>query len=431
MTRIFVLADLQNAYVSMERVFRPSLEGVPTVVLSNNDGCAVARSEEAKSLGVQMGQPYFQLRDLERQAGLVALSSNFPLYGDMSQRVVSLLSDYAPDTEQYSIDEVFQEWTPLPLPDRTAYAQQIRQKVRKWLGLPIRLSIAQTKTIAKLGQVVLKKRLHPAAIDGVFDFLPLPVSELEAVMAQIPVGDVWGVGRKLAPKLQGLGIQTALDLRLADAGQLQRTFSVVMARTVRELQGEVCIDLEDAPPPKQQIMCSRSFGQPVYELNDLASAVTHYAGRVAEKLRRQRAIAGQVMVFIRTSPFRRKEPQYSNSIVVPLPANCSDTLAITHASLAGLQQLYRSGFAYAKAGVMLMDISQAGIGQGDLFAPDPIETARRAKLMQTMDLINRQMGRGTIRIASEARSNGWGMRQTRRSPAYTTRWSELMIVKAE
>lgn len=278
--------------------------------------------------------------------------------------------------------------------------------------------------------MVLKKRLHPAAIDGVFDFLPLPVSELEAVMAQIPVGDVWGIGRKLAPKLQGLGIQTALDLRLADAGQLQRTFSVVMARTVRELQGEVCIDLEDAPPPKQQIMCSRSFGQPVYELNDLASAVTHYAGRVAEKLRRQRAIAGQVIVFIRTSPFRRKEPQYSNSIVVPLPANCSDTLAITHASLAGLQQLYRSGFAYAKAGVMLMDISQAGLGQGDLFAPDPIETARRAKLMQTMDLINRQMGRGTIRIASEARSNGWGMRQTRRSPAYTTRWSELMIAKA-
>lgn len=431
MSQIFVLADLQNAYVSMERVFRPQLEGVPTIILGSNDGCAIARSEEAKALGVAMGQPYFQLRDLERKAGLVALSSNFALYGDMSQRVVSLLSEYAPKTEIYSIDEVFQTWDELPIPNRTAHAQQIRQRVKQWLGLPIRLSIAQTKTIAKLGQVALKKRLHPDAVDGVFDFLPLPLSELEAIMAQIPVGDVWGIGRQLAPKLQAIDIQTALDLRLADARKMQRIFGVVMARTVRELQGESCIELENAPQPKQQIMCSRSFGQPVFELTELTAAVAHYAGRVAEKLRKQKASAGNVMVFIRTSPFRKNEPQYSNHVVVPLPANCSDTLVITQACIAGLQQIFRSGFAYAKAGVMLMDISTAGAGQGDLFAPDPTETARRTKLMNTMDLINRTMGRGTIRLASEVRTAGWNMRQTRRSPAYTTRWTELLVVKAK
>ena len=291
MNRVFILADLQNAYVSMERVFRPDLEKRPVVVLSNNDGCAIARSEEAKLLGIRMGQPHYQWRVLEKKYGIAVFSANFSLYGDMSDRFIKVLRDFSPDTEPYSIDEVFQEWTPLKRIDYQEYALIVRQRILQWLGLPARVSIASTKTLAKLGQIVLKEKLHPKAQNGVFNFLALSTAELEKLLSYIPIHDVWGVGRQLTPQLEHIGIHTALDLRNSSVHEIKKRFSVVLAKTVEELQGTPCIELETLPEDKQQICCSRSFGQPLFTLEEIASALAHHVALATEKLRKQDSIA--------------------------------------------------------------------------------------------------------------------------------------------
>lgn len=421
MPALFALVDVNNMYVSCERVFNPSLQGKPVVVLSNNDGCVVARSAEVKALGVKMAQPWFQLRDLAREHGIVAFSSNYTLYADMSNRVMQILADMAPRQEVYSIDECFLDCQAIP--NVEAHAQAMRSRVFTWTGLPVCVGVAQTKTLAKLANHLAKKRPIYNSVCNLA--ASRPAAELDQLLGSIDVGEVWGVGRRIEARLQQLGIRTVVQLRDADAGALRGQFGVVMERTIRELRGESCLYLEEVAPSKKQIMTSRSFGEAVTSLPELRQAVTSFATRAAEKLRRQHSAAGALHVFIQTSPFRLKDPQHGASITIPLPYPTDDTLLLVRAATAGLLRLFRSGFPYRKAGVMLVDVGPVATTQRDLFEDDA-GRRRRRQLMQTLDRINGAFGSGTIHSAADAGSQRWKLKAANRSPAYTTRWDALI-----
>ncbi|MDA8257734.1 MAG: Y-family DNA polymerase [Betaproteobacteria bacterium] len=416
------LIDGNNFYVSCERVFNPTLEGRPVIVLSNNDGCAVARSNEAKALGVKMGAPWFQLKDLAKKHGIIALSSNYALYGDMSNRMMSVLAQYSPDQEIYSIDECFLGLDGFAHVDLIAHAQAMRRQVRQWVGIPVCVGIAKTKTLAKLANHCAKKGF--AGADSVCDFGRLSYTDKSVLFSTIEVGEIWGIGRQLSQQLIARGVDTVEALRTADAKVLRREFSVTMERIVAELNGESCIGLEDVAPAKQQIMSSRSFGKYLTDLDSLQEAVASYIAIAAAKLRHQGSVAGMVQVFIRTSPFRDNAPQYSKTLTIPLPTPSDDTLRLTQAALWGLRRIYRPGFEYQKAGIMLMDLVPAGIRQQDLFS----STRNNDALMKVVDRINRAWGRGTIRSAAEGTAKTWSMKRERMSSRWTTRWDELPVV---
>lgn len=420
----FALIDGNNFYVSCERVFNPKLEGKPVVVLSNNDGCAVARSLEVKALGVKMGTPWFQMKDLARKHSIIALSSNYTLYADLSNRMMSVLSMFSPNREIYSIDECFLDLDGFNI-DLTAYGQVIRQRVRQWTGIPVCVGIGPSKTLAKLANHVAKKRPE---WNSVCDLGTLSERDLNTLLGSIEVGEVWGVGSRIREKLATLQIHSVLAMKQADAGLIRRQFSVVTERTVMELRGISCLALEEVAPAKQQIMCSRSFGAPVMDLTGLREAVTSYATRAAEKLRRQSSVAGAVHVFISTSPFREKDPQYSQGLTIPLPDATSDTLKLLKAVLWGLKRIYRPGYRYAKAGVMLMDLGPVATQQNSLFA-DEVADESAIQLMQTMDSINRKMGKDSIFLASAGIRKHWQMKRENKSPSYTTQWEELAVAR--
>ncbi len=425
--RRIVLVDVNNFYVSCERVFMPRLEGVPVVVLSNNDGCAVARSAEVKALGVAMGTPWHKMQDLVKQHGIVGLSSNYTLYGDMSRRVMSIVGQFGPDQEVYSIDECFLDLTPQPHLDATRTGQTIRQRVKQWTGLPVCVGIGPTKTFAKLANHIAKKRPEWS---GVCDLATLPPDALGAVLATIGVREVWGVGRKLEEKLVGQGVCTVADLRAMDAAVARRQHSVVLERTVRELQGVACLDLEESAPNKQQIIASRSFGAPVYDVAELAESIRAYMTRAAEKLRRQDSVAGAVGVWIETNRFRPQDAQYCPSLTVNLPEPTDDTLRLVGFATALLRRIHRAGFRYVKAGVMLLEIRDRAVQQGSLFDTAPVFDERRARLMSVMDRASQKWGRGTIAPGSAGMAEGrrWAMKRGNMTPAYTTRWDELVRV---
>ena len=329
---MYALVDGNNFYVSCERVFRPSLIDRPVVVLSNNDGCAIARSNEAKALGIKMGAPWFQIRHFEESHGLVALSANFPLYSDMSDRMMSLAAGLGHRQEIYSIDESFVDLSGIG-GELTRRGRIIRQRILKWIGVPCGIGMGSTKTLAKLANHIAKtaeRKLgsYPTEHAQVCNLIPIEPLALDALLDATEVGEVWGVGRRIGAQLQEVGIHTALDLARLDPAMVKRRWSVVLERTVRELQGTPCIGLEHQPPAKQQIACTRSFGQAVHDLAVLQQAVTEFASRAAQKLRIQSGHASQVLTFIRTSPFRVQDAQYSRSTVVPLRRPCSDTRSI-------------------------------------------------------------------------------------------------------
>ena len=424
MSRAIALVDCNNFYVSCERVFNPQLEGKPLVVLSNNDGCAVARSNEVKALGVRMGQPWFQLKDLARKHGIVAYSSNYALYADMSNRVMSLLSSLSPQQEIYSIDECFLDLTGFHTKNMTLYGQHIRQRVKQWTGLPVCVGIGATKTLAKLANHIAKK--YPEW-NGVCDLSSLSLQQQEDWFSQIAAGEIWGIGKRLAPKLHDRGIKTVLDLKRASPSRMRSSFSVVMEKIIREVNGTSCIELEEISPARKQIVSSRSFGIPVSDLASLEESVSLYISRAAEKLRRQQSYAGSVYITIRTSPFNAKARYYANSLTVPLPAPTDDTMQLTKIALWGLRKIYRSGYCYQKAGVMLSELVSAGHRQADLFGSAVIEN-KSCKLMAVIDQINARMGKSTLKLASEGFRQPWKMKQGNRSPSYTTRWNELICV---
>lgn len=430
---MFALVDGNNFYVSCERVFRPSLEGRPVVVLSNNDGCAIARSDEAKALGIKMGHPYFKIRREFGEAGVVALSANFVLYGDMSSRFMGIAAALGPEQEVYSIDECFVGLNGVG-GDLSRRASVIRNRLQRWLGLPACVGIGPTKTLAKLANHVAKSAVRkpgsfPEEFGFVCDLARLPSSDLDAVLAATPVGEVWGVGRKIEAGLRETGVASALDLARADPGMIRRRWSVVLERTVRELQGQSCVDLDDAPTDKQQIACTRSFGRRVSDLESLVEAVSAFSSRAAEKLRRQGGEAGQVLVFIRTSPFS-DGPKHAESAAIRLARPTADTLRICRAAIEGLRRIYRPGFDYAKAGVMLLDIRSASVGQAELEFDGTAED--RSSLMRTLDEINGRFGRGVLRLASEGfdDESEWRMRQELRTPRYTTRLEDIPVAVA-
>jgi DNA polymerase V len=375
---LYALVDGNNFYVSCERVFRPNLNGVPVVVLSNNDGCAIARSNEAKALGIRMGAPWFQIQHLQESQGLVALSANFALYGDLSDRMMSLVAGLGHRQEIYSIDESFVELSGIS-GDLVARAHAIRSRVLRWVGIPTCVGMGPTKTLAKLANHIAKTAerkpgSYPEALAQVCNLAALSGEELRAVLEATEVGEVWGVGPRIGKQLVDQGIRTVWDLRQLDPAAVRQRWSVVLEKTVRELQGTPCIDLDDHPAAKQQIACTRSFGQPITAHPDLEEAVSEFASRAAEKLRKQQGHTAQVMVFIRTSPFRQT-PQYSRSLVVPLRRPTADTAEIAKAALSGLSQIYRTGFQYAKAGVMLLDLQPASVVQGELALDEPGQAA--------------------------------------------------------
>ena len=420
---VFALVDVNNFYVSCERAFNPKLANIPVVVLSNNDGCAVARSNEVKALGVKMGAPWFKMRDLAKQHGIIGLSSNYTLYGDMSNRVVTVLRNFTPDMEVYSIDESFLrvETTAQLFCGHAQMGQTIRDRVYSWTGLPVCVGFGATKTLAKLANHLAKKN---AQFNGVCDITNMQAGELSDWMQRIDVGEVWGVGRRIAARLAEMDIKTVFDLAHAESKALRKQFGVVMERTVSELCGVSCLALEDVAPHKKQIMSSRSFGAMQHTMQSVGEALAWHVHSAAEKLRRQKSVAGAVYVFVQTNRFKVENSQYNGSVVVPLADVTDDTSVLTKAAHAGLRHIYRDGYAYKKSGVMLMELEEKQLRQETLF-DDPAARAKSEKLMALLDGINTTWGGGTLRIGAAGFNQHWAMRSENRSPRYTTNWSEL------
>lgn len=425
---IFALVDVNNFYVSCERAFNPNLVNRPVVVLSNNDGCAVARSNEVKALGIKMGTPWFQLKDLAKQYHIIALSSNYTLYGDMSDRVMSILRDFSPHVEVYSIDECFLGLQGLGKLWSTAtdMGQSIRNRVRQWTSLPVCVGFGATKTLAKLANHIAKKQ---AVFNGVCDLASMPSSQLDALLSTIEVGEVWGVGRRISQHLNTAEIRTVKALRDAPLSWLRAKFGVVMERIGYELRGISCLELEEVSAPRKQIVSSRSFGQLIYSHTELSESVAYYISSAAEKLRRQRSVCNAIQVFIQTNPFREQDKQYSNCITIPLPNASSDTCLLVRAALFGLRHIYRKGYAYKKAGVILTGIDPIELHQESLFTSHG--TGKNSeRLMNVMDKLNQKYGRSTVSVFSAGTKKSWNMRREIMSPCYTTNWNDVPIAYA-
>ena len=431
---MFALFDASNFYAGVEQNFRPSLKGRPLVVLSNNDGCAIARSEEAKALGIKMGAPWFKISHLSESHGLLGLSANFTLYGDMSSRLMSLIAGFGYRTELYSIDEAFCSCDGIR-GDLTERAFKVRARIRQWIGLQCGVGIGPTKTLAKLANHVSKDAerkpgSYPAHLAQVCNLATLSADELKAIMQATAVGDVWGVGRKIGSQLVEAGVLTAWDLSRMDPGTVRRRWNVVLERTVRELCGQSCMALEDVPTDKKQIAVTRSFGRPVTTLEPLLEAVSEFASRAAEKLRKQGSFAGQLYVFAHSSPFR-PPPQFSRGVVVPLRRPTADTSILVQAARAGVRRIYEDGYQLQKAGVILLDLASSTLHQGELDLEDS-EPEDQSHLMTTIDRLNRRYGRGTVFVGGtgQGRERAWGARQMRLTPQYTTRLEDIPVARA-
>ena len=421
---MFALCDQNNAYVSSERVFQPRLEGKPVVVLSNNDGCVIARSNEAKSLGYEMGDAYHLNAERLRRDRVEVLSSNYALYHDMSQRVQATLLPFAESLEVYSIDECFMhfravsDWLPL--------GHEIKRTIKAHTGIPVCLGFARTKVLAKLANRTAKKR---AQHEGVF-LAPEKSIERDEWLRSFAVKDVWGIGRQLTLKLESAGIRSAFELAEVSDRQAKSLMTVVGARIVMELRGESCLAIEELAPAKKGICTAKSFGEPITDLEMLYQPLASYVSRVAEKLRAQRSVCGHLRIFLQTNPFRTEDPQYSPSIGCDLltPTNFTPELCVTAAKL--LDRIYRKGFSYKKVGVMALEIGPENETQMSFDSISPAEVERRRRLMAAVDSINKAHGKGTVRVAAVGAMNpSWSMRQSRCSPHYTTRWTDLPVAR--
>jgi len=421
----FALVDCNNFYVSCERLFRPDLRDKPVAVLSNNDGCIVARSQEVKDLGIKMAMPVYQLEALIKQHRIQLFSSNYALYADISARVMSLLAGFSPNIEIYSIDEAFLDLTGIADTDPIAYGLHIRRSIGRATGIPVCVGMGPTKTLAKLANYAAKKWSKTA---GIVD-LSCKIRR-QKLMRITPVDEVWGIGPRLADKLNRLEIKTAFDLSQQAPERMRTLFSVVLARTVKELNGVSCLPLEERAPAKRQIVCSRSFKQRICEFNVLAEALAGFCCRAAEKLRQQRSLAGCVSVFIRTNPFNPDEPQYQRSACQFPDAATQDTRRIINIAKQLLRQIFRSGYRYQKCAVLLNHLQpEVTPGQLDLFTyADTIQQDKQQRLMQAFDAINRQFPQA-ITVAAAGSTKSWQYRPQRLSGRYTTRWSELARVR--
>lgn len=416
---IFALIDCNSFYASCERVFRPDLAKVPIVVLSNNDGCVIARSYDAKPF-IKMGEPYFQIKHKLKQHGIVPFSSNYALYGDMSERVMSLIEAMVPAVEVYSIDEAFADLTGIGGLD--ALGRQIRAQVLRCTGIPVGVGIAHTKTLAKLANHTAKRlQSQTGGVVNITD----PVKR-DWVLRNTDVAEVWGVGRKMKLHLDALGIKSAMDLARADPWTLRKKFSIVIEKTARELGGTPCLELDEPYPPKQEICCSRMFGKRLKELPPIKEAVATYMMRASEKLRAQGSLCRKIRVSIRTGMFNPEEAKYANGVMVDLPYPTDDVRLLTKMAVDAVDHIFRLGFNYSKAEVILLNLCQPGEYTEDLFSA--YQSGASTKLMGVLDEINQRWGRGTLRSASVPTNPDWGMRREMMSQSYTTRLDQLWCI---
>jgi len=430
MRRHFALVDCNNFYASCERVFDPALEGRPVIVLSNNDGCVIARSNEAKALGIAMGAPFYQVADEMKRRGVAVYSSNYPLYADMSSRVMSVLSAFTPNIEIYSIDEAFLGLDGFEGRGLDEYGHEIRRTVGRWTGIPVSIGIASSKTLAKAAARVAKKNPDCAGVFAIAD-----EETRRRVLAGIPVGDVWGIGRRWTAMLEGHGVVTALGLTELAEPWVRKRMGVVGARIRLELLGTPCQDIETVPPDKQTIRVSRTFAHAVTEPRLLRQSVAAFAQRAAEKLRGGGLVAGAVSVFVRTSRFRPEDEHYRGGATQAPDQPTAYSPAIIAAAMRALGAIHRPGLAYKQAGVMLLDVARLDRCQPNLFAAEGLaDAARQGRLMAALDAINARMGRGTLHYAAlganKGRRPGPYTLQNRRSPGYTTCWRELPVARA-
>ena len=421
MKTVFALVDCNNFYASCERLFRPELEGKPVVVLSNNDGCIIARSNEAKALGIPMGAPYFKNRKFIERHNVEVFSSNYALYGDLSHRVMSILQQMEPEVEIYSIDEAFVRLPKRADSNLTGHALDLRKTIKKHVGIPVSIGIAPTKTLAKIANRIAKKDPRHHGVLNLTDH-----KSLDTILAGTQVEDIWGIGRRNSEKLHKQGIVTALDLKNSNDEWIRKHLTVVGLRTVMELRGTPCIPIDHEPTTRKSVVCSRSFRKPVFSLNDLGEAVSSYVSTAAEKLRQEGLVAGNLHVFVRTSPHRTNLPQHSGALMIRLQQPTSSTPALIKTALQGLKKIYKKDFAYQKAGVMLTELTTAGMVQQNLFQP---LSKDNDAVMNVLDRINTRWGKNTLQYASSGVSKPWHMCQDHKSPAYTTNWNELPLVK--
>lgn len=420
---MFALVDVNSFYASCETVFRPDLRGKPVVVLSNNDGCVIARSAEAKTLGIPMGAPYFKLKNEFRRHRVQVFSSNYALYADMSNRVMTTLEQMAPSVEVYSIDEAFLDLSGV----RNCmvlenFGREVRETVKRNTHLTVGVGIAQTKTLAKLANHAAKKWKQTG---GVVDLSN--IERQRKLMALVPVEDVWGVGRRISKKLNAMGILTAKDLSEQSTYTIRKHFNVVLERTVRELRGEPCLQLEEFAPTKQQIVCSRSFGSRITQYDDMREAICTFAARATDKLRGERQYCTQIAVFVRTSPHAADEVFYGNQSTGKVLTPTNDTRDIIRVAIEALDRIWVNGHRYMKAGVMLGDFYSQGVSQLNLFVENKPQANSEA-LMRVLDGLN-QSGKANLFFAGQGIQKSWSMKREMLSPAYTTRYSDLPLVR--
>jgi DNA polymerase V len=419
---IFALIDCNNFYVSCERVFLPALRKKPVIVLSNNDGCVISRSDEAKALGIKMGEPFFQIKEAIDKHKISVFSSNYELYGDMSRRVAETLAVFSPEIELYSIDESFLGLDHIPVQHINEFCQDIRSTVLRWTGIPVSIGVADTKTLAKAANKIAKKWKE---YKGIF-IMPRQDEEQDLWLEKIPVEDIWGIGRKNAPKLQSAGILNAKQLKHSPQAWIKQHFTITGLRTVKELNGVSCIELEQQQPAQKTMVCSRSFGDYVYDMQDIKQALAKHAESAAAKLRRQKAICGAITIFIRTNYFARNKKQYSNSATIEFSVPTQFTPDIVQSATDALHHIFKPGFAYKKCGIMLHDLCPENCVQQSLFMPE--HQQRNSSIMLAMDSINLRYGKGTLKTAASVHGNAqpaWAMRREKKSPSWTTRWADI------
>ena len=415
------LIDCNNFYASCERIFNPKLMRKPIVVLSNNDGCIITRSAEAKKLGIKMGEPYFKAKKIIDQNNVKVFSSNYSLYGDISQRVMETLAKFASEVEIYSIDEAFLALNGFENYELNTYCSYIRRTIKQWIGIPVSIGVSSTKTLSKIANNLAKKNEEYQGVCILKTWF-----EISEALKLTDIGDVWGIGRRLTNFLSKYNVSTAYDFIQLDRGWVRKNMGVVGEKTFLELCGVSCIELDLVPSDKKSCCVSRSFSKPIETLYDLEESVSTYGSRVAEKIREERLVAESMSIFVLTNYFNRKEKQYSNSIKLQLPYPTNDSLKIVKRSLEGIRKIYRKGYRYKKAGVILYGLSNANQTRGLL----DNDRENSDAIMSTLDRINHRYGSSTIRLASEGITKSWRMKREKVSPCYTTRFDELVKVKS-
>jgi len=415
------LIDCNSFYASCERIFNPKLLGKPIVVLSNNDGCIITRSAEAKALGIKMGEPYFKAKKIIEKNNVKVFSSNYSLYGDISQRVMEILLGFSPEVEIYSIDEAFLNFKGFKNHELLTYCKHIRQTIKQWVGIPVSIGVGSTKTLSKIANHLAKKE---ADYEGIC--ILKGDEKIEEALNRIEIGDVWGIGRRLSKFLRNYEVRTAKQFMLLDRRWIRKNMGVVGEKIQLELRGVSCLDLELLPSPKKSCCVSRSFSRPIEKIEELQESIANYGSRVAEKIREEGLIAQSMSIFVLTNHFNKKEKQYSSSIKLQLDYPTSDSKLIVKRAVEGIKRIYKEGYRYKKAGIILYELHSSSSVRGLLDYDKP----RTDSLMRSLDEINYRYGSSTLRLAAEGIRRSWHMRREKVSPCYTTSFDQLMIVKS-